>query len=172
MQGVTGVQWGAVLTGAPDSLTDLDLLISSFTATLRASTSTFFSFVVAFSQLESITDRPNGDLVLFKTKLPSGSPVEVHRVNFNEIRSDQGARSGSVTIGGRTSVALPIGSTVVIVDVAEDNIFADGRRQLAVNPGNDVNPGETIDYDSTLTVVDTVEYQGDSNGSVMRLVEE
>lgn len=153
---MSGVQWRAVLTGAPDSLPDLVLIMKNFSASLRGSTASFMSFTVDPSQLDDITARSNGDIVLYKKKIPDGAFTEVYRVNFNEYRSDRGARNWSVNISGRSTTAFPAGQTVALADVVYDGTLQDGRRQLQVNPFNDVIPGDTIDFDSVQTLIDGV----------------
>ena len=171
MDGVTGATWSVVLTGSADSLSDLTLNCKNLSASLRDSTASFMSFVVDYDQLDDITSRPNGDIELYRTLQPDGSASLVYSVNFNDYRIDRGGRNRSVSISGRSSAAFAAPAFVDLVDVLSDNLLSDGRRQLIVNPANDVVPGYTAIYDSVSTVIESVDITAGSSGSRMTLTE-
>ena len=163
----TGIKWTGVLTGSPD----LDLNIINLQATLRNNTASFIQVVLPFDQLDEILLRPDGDIVIFKTLLPDGAPVELYRVNFNDIRTDNGARNRKITISGRSTAAFPASSVVTLVGVVSDTLQASGARTLSVSPFNDVIPGDEVTYDSVLTYIENVQITADSVGTVMTLAE-
>lgn len=158
---MSGVVWSAVLTGTPD----LDLIMLNFSATLRDSTASYIQITVPYSQLDDIIDRNTGDITIYK------NGVELYTVNFNELRSNVGARSRKLTISGRSESAFPAPSTVALVGVVADNIQASGARELIVSPFNDVIPGDTVSYDSVSTDIETVSINSDATTTTMRLTE-
>ena len=168
---VTGVKWSAILTGAPDGVPDLDLISVNLNATLRDDTASYIQVVIPFSQLDDVLARSNGQIVIFKTLLPNGSPVELYRVNFNDMRIDEGARNRKITISGRSTAAFPAPSLVTLAGVVSDDIQASGARTLAVSPFNDVIPGDSILYDSEITTIDLVQITANSGGTQMRLTQ-
>jgi hypothetical protein len=168
---MSGVQWSAILTGAPDSLPDLDLIVLSMQATLRSSTASFMQVVVPMSQIDDINNRTNGNITIYKTLLPDGSQVELYTVNFNSFRSDLGARSRRLTISGRSESAFPGPAGVTLVGVIADNLQSSGARELMVSPFNDVLPGDTVTYDAVATVIETITITADSSGTTMQLTE-
>jgi hypothetical protein len=135
---MSGVQWSAILTGAPDSLPDLDLTVFNLQATLRSSTGSFMQVVVPMDQIDDINARTNGNITIYKTLLPDGSPVELYTVNFNGSRSDVGARSRRLTISGRSEAAFPGPAGVTLVGVIADSLQSSGARDLMVSPFNGI----------------------------------
>ena len=162
---VDGVSWSAILTGAPDGLDDLQLIMFNFAATLRYTSASYIQMTVPYIQLDEIIARQNGDIVLYK------NGVELYRVNFNDLRSNVGARSRKITISGRSTVAFPAPSSVPLVDVSRDDIQASGARELMVSPFNEVIPGDMISYDSILTTIGIVNINSDATETTVRLVE-
>ena len=75
---MSGIQWSAVLTGAPDALADLDLILLNFQATLRSSTASYMSATIPFEQLDDVLLRPNGNIVISKTLLPDETTAELY----------------------------------------------------------------------------------------------
>ena len=165
--GPTGVKWSATLTGSPD----LELIIFNLQATLRDVTASFIQIVVPFSQLDEVLARTDEDIILYKTLLPNGSPVELYRVNFNDLRIDQGARNRKLTLSGRSQTAFPAPSIVTLVGVVLDDLQASGARTLSVSPFNDVIPGDTVSYDSILTNIEIVQITADAGGTAVTLTE-
>ena len=168
---MSGIVWSGILTGAPDSLADLTLEMINFQATLRDSTASYIQVTVPFEQLDDITARPNGDIVISKTLIPDDTTAELYRVNFNDVRSSLGARNRKLTISGRSEAAFPAPSAVTLVGVISDDLLASGARSLEVSPFNDVIPGDTVTYDATPTVVEIVEISASGSGTTMRVSE-
>ena len=168
---MSGIAWSVVLTGAPDATTDLALEALSIQATLRGSSASYVQVVVPYSQLDDVLLRQNGAIVLNKVVLPAETSAELYRVNFNDLRSDVGARSRRITLSGRSEAAFPAGVAVDLVDVIEDSIQESGARSLDVSPFNDVVPGDTVTYDSTPTLIEIVQIASGASGTTMRIAE-
>jgi hypothetical protein len=162
---VTGVRWSGILTGTPD----LTLSLINMQATLRGDTASYMQAVIPYTQLDDVLARPGGDIVIYKTLLPDGLPVELYRVNFNDLRTYQGARNQKLTISGRSTAAFPAPSTVALVGVESDSLQTSGARTLVVSPFNDVIPGDSIDYDSIVTLINLVDISANSSGTTTRL---
>jgi len=168
---MSGIQWSAVLTGAPDALADLDLILLNFQATLRSSTASYISATIPFEQLDDVLLRPNGNIVISKTLLPDETTAELYTVNFNDVRTNEGARSRKLTISGRSEAAFPGPAAVTLSQVVSDGLQASGARSLDVSPFNDVLPGDTVTYDTVATLIEIVEITANSSGTTMRLAE-
>lgn len=168
---MSGIRWTAILTGAPDALSDLVLNMINFQATLRDSTASYIQVTIPFEQFDDVNLRPNGDIVINKTLIPDDSTAELYRVNFNDLRTNLGARRRKLTISGRSEAAFPGPAAVTLIDVVTDSLQSSGARSLDVAPFNDVLPGDTVTYDATPTVIDLVEVTSNSEGTTMRLAE-
>lgn len=168
---MSGIQWSVILTGAPDALPDLVLKAYNFQATLRSSTASYIQVVVPFSQFDDIDARQNGEIVVNKILLPEETETELYRVNFNDLRTTQGARSSKLTISGRSTAAFPGPAAVTLTDVELDNIQGSGARSLQVSPFNNVLPGDTVTYDAVATLIEIVEVTSNNQGTLMRVAE-
>lgn len=175
---MSGIVFSVELTGAPDGLSDLALRVDYLNMTLRASTSSSISVVVDYDQLDDITARSNGAIVVYKEVVSQGNPfapdvapVEVKRANFSDLRMYRGAIQRSATMGGTTTVGFAAGVPVTLEDVVKDTLLSDGRRVLEVSPFNDVKPGDTVTYNAVATVIEEVAYSGDADGMTMTLTE-
>jgi len=164
------VTWHGILTGTPDSTTDLYLPLQSIQATLRESTDSYISVVVSDTLQAEVNARPNGIIEIYKTK-DGGTPALVYSVNFNNLRLDQGTRSGTLTLSGRSTASFGTPATVVLTDVVKDNLQTSGLRELEIGAHNDIKPTDTADYDSVQTVIDLVEITVNDNGTLIRIAE-
>lgn len=168
---MSGIKWSGILTGAPDSLPDLDLILINFQATLRESTASFISVTLPFEQLDDVIARSNGNIVINKILLPEGTTEELYQVNFNDIRTNTGARNRTLSISGRSEAAFPGPVAVTLSGVVFDGVQSSGARTLAVSPFNNVLPGDTVTYDAVATLIDLVVITGNNSGTTMRIAE-
>jgi len=168
---MSGIQWSAILTGAPDALTDLDLVLLNFQATLRSSTASYITATIPFEQLDDVIARSNGNIVINKTLLPDNTTAELYTVNFNDVRTSEGARNRKLTISGRSEAAFPGPAAVTLLGVVSDDLQTSGARSLDVSPFNDVLPGDTVTYDAVATLIEIVEISANSSGTTMRIAE-
>lgn len=143
-----GINWTVLLTGDEDNLIDLTLRVSSMTMNLRESTSSFLSLVIDPSQISDVLARPNGDIEVYKTLLPDGTPTLVKSFNQGEPRLDTGGGSRSYQLTGTTTASWTPFSTVDVQreDVVTDRLLESGLISLEVSPLLDIYPGDTIDY--------------------------
>ena len=168
---MSGIRWSAILTGAPDSLSDLDLIMMNFQATLRSSTSSYITATIPFEQLDDVIARSNGNIVINKTLLPDETTAELYTVNFNDVRTNEGARNRKLTISGRSEAAFPGPAAVTLSGVVSDDLQSSGARSLNVSPFNDVLPGDTATYASVGTLIEIVEITSNNSGTTMRIAE-
>ena len=168
---MSGIIWTSILTGAPDGQTDLVLDLLNFQATLRESSASYISVTIPFSQLNDVLIRSNGNIQIFKTVKPDGTPNLLYTVNFNDTRTNYGARSSKLVISGRSTIAFPGPSAVTLSGVISDGLQLSGARTLTISPFNDVLPGDTVTFDSIATIIDLVEITGDNSQTTMRIAE-
>ena len=168
---MSGILWSAVLTGAPDSLDDLDLILLNFQATLRSSTSSYITATIPYEQLDDVVLRPNGNIVISKTLIPEETTTELYTVNFNDVRTNVGARNRKLTISGRSEAAFPGPAAVTLSGVVSDDLQSSGARSLNISPFNNVLPGDTVTYDTVATVIEIVEITANESGTTMRIAE-
>jgi hypothetical protein len=162
-----GVLFTAILTGTPDSTTDLTLPLLTMTASLRDSTDSFISITVPWAYFDEVNARPNGDIQLYK----NGSLL--YTVNFNTFRYDQGARSRTLTLSGRSTASFGATETVTLDQgVESDSKQANDKRVLVVNPIHDVIPGDTVSYDAVNSVIERVQYTSNNSGTRLTLTEQ
>ena len=143
-----GIRWSAILTGTPDSTTDLDLRVSSLTMSLRESTSSFVSLVVDAAQMADVQARPNGKLDIYRTELPDGSPELIVSANQQSPRLDSGGGSRSYVLTGTTSASFTPFTTVDLLreNVVSDRLLDSGLQSFEISPLVNVSPGDTVDY--------------------------
>lgn len=168
---MSGVHWSGILTGAPDGQTDLVLNLINFQATLRESSASYISATIPIIQLDDVLLRQNGNIQIFKTIKPDGTPNILYTVNFNDSRNNTGARSSKLIISGRSTTAFPGPSAVTLSGVISDGLQSSGARTLDISPFNDVLPGDTVTFDSVATVIDLVQITGNNSQSSMRIAE-
>ena len=159
------------MTGAPDGETDLVLNMINFQATLRDSTASYIQVTIPMEQLDDVLLRQSGNIVISKTLIPDDTTAELYTVNFNDTRTNEGARSRKLTISGRSEAAFPGPAAVDLSGVIADSVQASGARSLDVSPFNDVLPGDTVTYDSEATLIDIVEITANDSGTTMRIAE-
>ena len=140
----------------PD-LDDLVLPISSFTARVREGDPSYLQIVVpnytryADDILERVTHCRNCQLVIHKIRdNDSDDTYEVIRVDFENLRTDEGSRSQSVFMVGHRTFYNPSPQTVTLYDV--DYV----RTGIDIETGTDhrlrftsyinVSAGDTITY--------------------------
>ena len=140
----------------PD-LSTLVIPISSFTARIREGDPSYLQLVVPNYQLyaDDILDRTthcrNCQLVVNKIlDRDTDNPYEVIRVDFENLRTDQGARSESVFLVGHRTFYNPSPQTIALTDV--DYV----RTGIDINTGSDhrlrfsaylnVTAGDTVTY--------------------------
>jgi hypothetical protein len=171
-----GVRWSAILTGAPDSTTDLDLRVSNLTMSLRESTYSFISLIVDPSQQEDVQDRPNGEIEIYRTELPDGSPELIVSGNQQQPRIDHGGGSRSYTLTATTSDSFTPFTTVSVLntDIESIDLDSDGLYKFTLDPEINILPGDTLDHyadgidlPQTSYVIDLVTIRASASGTTL-----
>ena len=161
----------AILTGAPDSTTDLDLKMSSFNARLRSARDSYLSIVVphAASFIDEIEARPNGEIVLMQSL--EGIDTELARVNFDDMRTDKGSRSGTTaTLSGNKQKTYSNPDSHA-VNFAEYYNRSAGKSRARFQLVQGVEPADTIEIEGASFVIDTVTLIGATNRIYMEVSE-
>lgn len=137
------------ITGAPDSLPDLTVRISSWQATNQAGgRSSYIQAVIpaASAVLESIEARKNGDIVISKGyRFSDGSAKtsEILRSNFDTFRYDRGARRFTVTVSGFLGGKVEQNAFRKLTGIRSLNV-TNGKRRTRCNIDMFLQPGMTV----------------------------
>ena len=137
------------LTGDADSLSDLVLPMSSFQARRRSGEPTYLSVVIPGTTYKSdIESRSNGQMVItcrYTLVGQDARDAEIMRVDYEEVREDEGGRNQSLTLTGRITESF-VSKTVTLLDATykRDNDGDLNYRCNTVDPF--LNPGDTAEY--------------------------
>lgn len=149
------------LTGAADSLPDVDLPMSSWQATTRLAEPDYLSAVVPMSAaIEAlITARPHGTLIVRMGIEYATGTIWIAQIAapLDSVRIDQGARSASITLVGYAANALRAPKTITPAGVSYRAAQHNGETRIrcAIDPF--ARPGDTIDYAGGF-VADSITY--------------
>ena len=155
-----------ILTGAPDSLDDETIPISSFQARYRSDASTYLSVVIpdGATWIDAVEARPNGELVI-KMALATAGVIyqndEILRVSLDAdgIRYDAGSTSKSITLVGHKVESFESPQTIELSDVVYRRQNGDGTITLrCAAPNIYLRPGDTAEYGDDSITVDTISY--------------
>lgn len=148
-----------VLTGAADGQPDAVLPMESFEARARSGEPTYLRATVPWTPAHAaaVAARPNGQLVVYRgTRTADGLEVaeEILRANLEDIRTDRGGRSASITLVGhkQTTNTNPVGLTLSGTIYRRET---NGLRAFRVAASSWLRPGDTVmlaDVGETLTV--------------------
>lgn len=161
----------AILTGAPDSLTDLEIPISSFNARLRSARNSFLSLVAPNCAVlvDAIEARPNGELVVYQTL--NGSDTELARANFQDIRLDKGPTAGTTaTLSGYKQKTY---DTPGNYSITTESYYSrsGGKSRARCQLLKDITPADTVTVSGVSFVVDTVVLIGSPRRVYMEIAE-
>jgi hypothetical protein len=168
-----------ILTGAPDSLEDVEIPMSSFQSRLRDGESSYLAAVIPNSTLyeADVTARPNGEIVIKMGYLMSDGTralEEIARVDYETMQLDRGARNDSMTIVGHKTVT----STAPKEREVKVNTFyglnAAGKRRIRSLPDLFLKPGDTLIYGTggnDYLIVAQITYYVDTRQAIMEVTE-
>lgn len=140
-----------------DDLGTLVLPISSFTARIREGEPTYLQIVVpnyaAFADdiLDYATHCRNCQIVIHKIlDRDTDNPIEIVRVDFENLRTDQGSRSQSVFITGHRTFYNSNPQTITLTDVdyvrTGIDISTGVEHRLRFTAYLNVTAGDTVSY--------------------------
>lgn len=159
----------ATVTGAPDSLSDIDVPISSWQATLNLGDSASFLQIVvpALPELiSSIAARPNGMIVLRSEKT---TPTEVSfieeiaRTPIGNMMLSRGASNASIVLNGYTNDIITGEGVRVLRNVMTESVFS-GQRRMRAQFDPLVRPGVTVQFEATTMPAQWVSYYATGAG--------
>jgi len=134
------------LTGAEDGEEDAEIPISSFQGRFRDGEPSYLAVVIpTLDYADQINARPNGQLVVEMAYLVDGEESvreEVCRVDFEEIRSDEGGRSESVTLSGHRTETWA-GQSVTLTGISYKSVSG-GKIRVRCFPDLYLRPGDTV----------------------------
>lgn len=151
------VTYTLTLTGAPDSLTDIILPMSSFQERLKKDDPSWLSVVVPNGRTyaDSVAARPNGEIVIDRNGIKedgSLESIEIGRVALEEIRTDEGGRSSALTLSGHktTSGGTPKG---VALDKVKVRSEYKGKRTVQIKMDSAIVPGDQAEMDGQIFTI-------------------
>lgn len=132
---------------------DLELPMSSFTATLRDSDPSYLSCVVPNSTVyaDAIEARTGGEMIVRAGYLLSTGIrqlEEIARADLETVAIDQGTHSDSVTLVGHKTVSSSAPKSVTVSGVSYYGLQHDGCRKVRAAPDLFLRCGDTIVYGS------------------------
>lgn len=165
------VTYRAILTGANDATTDLELPISAFTARLRSGRDSYLSVVIPHgsSFSEAIEARPNGELVL--EQVTEAGISELARVNFQDFRVDIGAQSGTtISLSGNKQKTY---ADHVAWRYTSHSYYSKsgGKSRVRMQANTSIRPGDQMTVEGATFIIDTVTLFGSVNRIYMELSE-
>lgn len=143
--------YSCILTGTPDGLSDITLPMSSFSARIRTETPTYCGVIVpnAILYTDSISARPNGQLVVkFYTSGQSGY-YEVVRVDLESIAYDTGVKNSSLSLSGHITKTYSDPKTVDMTGlIFQESLQANGLMRIKTSVNFLINPGDTVEWNN------------------------
>lgn len=112
-------RYTAVLTGAPNSLSDYSFTLNSFQAGLTNGAASYCSAVTSYTAaaLTAFVARPDGELVVYQTPVFSdgvGATQELARFNFDDLQYYVGSRSSSISLKGSKQITNTAPTTITL----------------------------------------------------------
>ena len=154
----------AVLTGAPDGVADLPLIIRSFSGSIRDAGEDQLTIVCPYVDglPEAIDARPNGDLLLYiGTRDSAGTETlsQLIDVNLSDVRPDYGPRSWTITLAGYKGVTYDAPSAHTLPDSTYYSTTS-GKRRVRTNGPIDssIKPGDTVTVRGAVWTVGSLSY--------------
>jgi len=158
------ITYQLILTGAADSLTDLDLSdrLANFQNFLNTDSPSFMSASVRVDSdtIDEIELRSNGELVIKRlAHIYDGSTItsEIARVSFDTLRADRGSSSHTATVSGEK--AVPFGGAAIIPIQGTSTRSSQGstitiRGQIDSN----LKPGDTATFEAESVTVTSIKH--------------
>ena len=155
------VRYYMVIEGALDGLEDVTIPMSSFQSRRRSGEQTYLSVVIpTYDYADEITDRPNGDMVVYQGYESDGDiklVTEIIRTDIETIKVDIGTSSQSVTLTGYKQKTFE-SQTIPLSNIVYKSINDGKRRFRLAKPYVFLNPGDVVQIDDEEMIVDTMSY--------------
>jgi hypothetical protein len=169
------VTYTLTLTGAPDSVDDVVLPMTSFQTRLKDGDPSWLSVISPNSRqnADSINARPNGELVITRNGIKAdGTPesIERARVELETIRTDEGSFKSSATLAGHktTSVGTPKG---ISLELASLKSVYSGKIHIESKMDSSIVSGDQAEHDSQVFTVGEVFIAVNPRFTKMRITE-
>jgi len=163
-----------VITGAPDSLSDVEIPVESFTTRKRSGSPTYLSIVVkdAGTYADLISNRSNGEIVMSRGYiLTDGSTFfnEIVRTSIDDIKTFEGGDNSSVGLVGYKTVSSN-GKSRTLYN-PKYRAVSNGKRRFRLPVDNFIEPGDEVTIGAETFVIDFVTITESENDSSMELSE-
>lgn len=165
------VIYRTILSGSANGLSDLEIPISSFNARLRSGRESYLSIVAPNGSIliDEIEARPDGEL--FIEELVGETSTELARVNFQNLRIDKGARSGTtLQLSGYKQTT---NTTPKTWEINDHSYFSrsEGKSRVRAQSRAIINPLDQIICEGVSFIADTVTVIGSVNRIYMEIAE-
>jgi len=163
------VVWTPVVTAihytlklVADGYSDLVLPMSSFQTRLRQSTPSYLQAIIpgALEYVDEIADRSNGDIIIERgLRWTDGTTQleEIARVNFETIRTDEGAISDSATLTGHKTTTYSAPKTVNLSGAQIRSVNSSNIRYRC-EIDNSLRPGDTAIINGDSIIVEYIQH--------------
>ena len=149
-----------IMTGAENGLADVTIPMSSFQSRLRDTDPTFLSVVIpGLDYLDQINARPDGYLKVMMGYKRDGVIIiseQVAKVEFEDLRYDEGAVNQSITLTGH--VAEVYETKTIILEEISYLSYADGEYTVRCKPDLYLRPGDHVIADDVSFDVTLISY--------------
>jgi hypothetical protein len=157
----SGLRMGATLTGAADSLSDLELPLISYQARITNGVSSPHYFRVPFDQdlYESVSARPNGEVVVKQEVVFDDGTSELSeftRVNFDRVQKTLGGISSTMTLQCSKQFTNTDPVTIQGEEILDWGIQYDGKRTFKTAGKKYIRVGDFFDYGDGIIEIGTI----------------
>jgi hypothetical protein len=141
------------LTGAADALADVVLPMASFQSRLRDGTPSYLAVNIpnGADYISAVNARPNGQIVVergYRFRDTGATQFdEIARVDLDDVRQDEGARSYTLTLDGHRTEATVTPKVRAIGGASYRNVVS-GKRRYRASPDNFLRPGDTVEINA------------------------
>lgn len=163
------------LTGSADGVEDVTIPIKSFQARLRDGDPTYLQVVIpGTADTSYISARPNGEMVIKQVVVKAGTTQveqEIVRVDLEDLRLDEGAKSQSITlVGHKTETYSP--KAVCLTGLTYKRTATGKRTLRTAIPDLFLRPGDNVTADGETWQVGLITLTVDTTQQVMEVTED
>lgn len=171
------VLYRCVLTGAADSLPDVELPLSAIYCRLYSGSPSDHQVTAPFTLelADAIEARPNGTVRIFQTSQVAATGEGGERLLFEfgieQTSYHRGAYSSSYVLQGQRQTTNSTPMTVMVSKVFEEGLDFNGGRTWKVPASYGVRPGDSAVIDGETVVIDRAQFHASATDTYLILRE-
>lgn len=171
------VLYRCVLTGAADSLPDVELPLSAIYCRLYSGQASDHQITTPFTleRAEAIEARPHGTVRIFQTSQEAATGQGGERLLFEFDVADssfhRGAYASSYTLAGQRQTTNSTPVTVAVPKVFEEGLDFNGGRTWKVPAFYNVRPGDSAVIDGETVPIDRAQFHASATDTYLILRE-